>query len=133
MTFKELNITEPILKAIEEKGYAVPTPIQGEAIPAALAKSEILGCAQKRFGAAGTGKTVNPEYRETRFGRQCLCYGQIRPRAKAQGNGCKRTEFHEISTADTTITQGLFSSFEMSHKYLEKNMVAGWLMDNRHS
>ena len=28
MTFKELNITEPILKAIEEKGYAVPTPIQ---------------------------------------------------------------------------------------------------------
>ena len=40
MTFKELNITEPILKAIEEKGYAVPTPIQGEAIPAALAKSK---------------------------------------------------------------------------------------------
>ena len=30
MTFKELNITEPILKDIEEKGYAVPTPIQGE-------------------------------------------------------------------------------------------------------
>lgn len=25
MTFKELNITEPILKAIEEKGYTVPT------------------------------------------------------------------------------------------------------------
>ena len=24
MTFKELNITEPILKAIEEKGYALP-------------------------------------------------------------------------------------------------------------
>ena len=43
MTFKELNITEPILKAIEEKGYAVPTPIQGEAIPAALAKRDILG------------------------------------------------------------------------------------------
>ena len=40
MTFKELNITEPILKAIEEKGYAVPTPIQGEAIPAALAKRD---------------------------------------------------------------------------------------------
>lgn len=27
MTFKELNITEPILKAIEEKGYTVPTPL----------------------------------------------------------------------------------------------------------
>ena len=54
MTFKELNITEPILKAIEEKGYAVPTPIQGKAIPAALAKRDILGCAQ-----TGTGKTAS--------------------------------------------------------------------------
>lgn len=40
MTFKELNITEPILKAIEEKGYTVPTPIQEKAIPVALAKKE---------------------------------------------------------------------------------------------
>ena len=46
MTFKELNITEPILKAIKEKGYTVPTPIQEKAIPAALAKRDILGCAQ---------------------------------------------------------------------------------------
>ena len=30
MTFKDLNITEPILKAIEEKGYANPTPIQSK-------------------------------------------------------------------------------------------------------
>ena len=51
MTFKELNITEPILKAIEEKGYTVPTPIQEKAIPVALAKKDILGCAQ-----TGTGK-----------------------------------------------------------------------------
>ena len=54
MTFKELNITEPILKAIEEKGYAVPTPIQEKAIPPALAKRDILGCAQ-----TGTGKTAS--------------------------------------------------------------------------
>ena len=40
MTFKELNITEPILKAIKEKGYTVPTPIQEKAIPAALAKRD---------------------------------------------------------------------------------------------
>lgn len=38
MTFKELNITEPILKAVEEKGYTVPTPIQEKAIPVALVK-----------------------------------------------------------------------------------------------
>ena len=41
MTFKELNITEPILKAIEEKEYEVPTPIQGEAITAALETRDI--------------------------------------------------------------------------------------------
>ena len=54
MTFKELNITEPILKAIEEKGYTVPTPIQEKAIPVALVKRDILGCAQ-----TGTGKTAS--------------------------------------------------------------------------
>lgn len=54
MTFKELNITEPILKAIAEKGYSVPTPIQEKAIPAALINRDILGCAQ-----TGTGKTAS--------------------------------------------------------------------------
>lgn len=54
MTFKELNITAPILKAIEEKGYTQPTPIQEKAIPAALAKNDVLGCAQ-----TGTGKTAS--------------------------------------------------------------------------
>ena len=46
MTFRDLNIIEPILKAIEEKGYIAPTSIQEKAIPAALAKRDILGCAQ---------------------------------------------------------------------------------------
>ena len=50
MTFKDLNITEPILKAIEEKGYANPTPIQVKAIPAALTGKDILGCAQTGTG-----------------------------------------------------------------------------------
>lgn len=54
MTFKELNIIQPILKAIEEKGYTVPTPIQGKAIPVALSQRDILGCAQ-----TGTGKTAS--------------------------------------------------------------------------
>lgn len=54
MTFKELNIAAPILAAIEEKGYTVPTPIQEKAIPAALAQRDVLGCAQ-----TGTGKTAS--------------------------------------------------------------------------
>lgn len=53
MLFKELELIEPILKALETEGYTNPTPIQEQAIPAALAGKDILGCAQ-----TGTGKTA---------------------------------------------------------------------------
>lgn len=53
MTFKELKITEPILKAIDEKGYEIPTPIQQKGIPVALEGRDMLGIAQ-----TGTGKTA---------------------------------------------------------------------------
>lgn len=53
MNFKDLNIIEPILKAIEEKGYVTPSPIQEKAIPPVLKGKDILGCAQ-----TGTGKTA---------------------------------------------------------------------------
>ena len=53
MLFKELELIEPILKALETEGYTNPTPIQEQAIPSALAGKDILGCAQ-----AGTGKTA---------------------------------------------------------------------------
>lgn len=53
MTFKELNISEPILKALTNKKYENPTPIQEKAIPAALDGSDLLGIAQ-----TGTGKTA---------------------------------------------------------------------------
>ena len=53
MTFKELNISEPILKALANKKYENPTPIQEKAIPAALDGSDLLGIAQ-----TGTGKTA---------------------------------------------------------------------------
>lgn len=53
MTFDKLNIIEPVLKALKEKEYSVPTPIQQEAIPVALEKQDLLGLAQ-----TGTGKTA---------------------------------------------------------------------------
>jgi len=53
MTFKELNIIEPILKALVEKDYLIPTPIQEESIPVLLNRKDILGSAQ-----TGTGKTA---------------------------------------------------------------------------
>ncbi|MBD8388134.1 DEAD/DEAH box helicase [Dysgonomonas sp. BGC7] len=53
MTFEKLNIIEPVLRALNEKGYTTPTPIQQQAIQPALDGRDILGLAQ-----TGTGKTA---------------------------------------------------------------------------
>ena len=53
MTFKELKISEPILKALINKEYETPTPIQEQAIPVGLNGRDLLGIAQ-----TGTGKTA---------------------------------------------------------------------------
>ncbi|MBK9490028.1 MAG: DEAD/DEAH box helicase [Haliscomenobacter sp.] len=53
MTFKELNLIDPILHALESEGYTTPTPIQQKAIPVLLERKDLLGCAQ-----TGTGKTA---------------------------------------------------------------------------
>ncbi len=53
MQFDSLNIIEPILKAVKEEGYTIPTPIQAESIPIILQGTDLLGCAQ-----TGTGKTA---------------------------------------------------------------------------
>lgn len=53
MLFKDLNLIEPILKALSEEWYTTPTPIQAQAIPHILAGKDLLGCAQ-----TGTGKTA---------------------------------------------------------------------------
>lgn len=53
MTFEQLGLIEPILKALKTEGYTSPTPIQQQAIPVALQGKDILGCAQ-----TGTGKTA---------------------------------------------------------------------------
>ena len=52
MTFRDLGLIAPILKALEEQGYKQPSPIQAKAIPPALVGRDVLGCAQ-----TGTGKT----------------------------------------------------------------------------
>ncbi|MFM7208462.1 MAG: DEAD/DEAH box helicase, partial [Verrucomicrobiota bacterium] len=52
-TFSDLGLPEPVLRALTESGYVNPTPIQAVAIPAVLAKRDIIGAAQ-----TGTGKTA---------------------------------------------------------------------------
>lgn len=53
LNFTDLNLIDPIAKAIEEQGYTNPTPIQERSIPEILQGKDFLGCAQ-----TGTGKTA---------------------------------------------------------------------------
>src|SRR6476620_718081 len=53
MSFDQLGLAEPILRAVAGEGYQTPTPIQAQAIPHVLAGRDLLGCAQ-----TGTGKTA---------------------------------------------------------------------------
>src|SRR5262249_31969298 len=53
MSFVDLGLAEPILRALESEGYTTPTPIQSQTIPHVLAGRDLLGCAQ-----TGTGKTA---------------------------------------------------------------------------
>ena len=53
MSFTTLGLSAPILKAVAEKGYDSPSPIQAEAIPAVLAGKDVMAAAQ-----TGTGKTA---------------------------------------------------------------------------
>ena len=53
MTFTQLNLIEPLLRAVREAGYETPSPIQQKAIPPVLEGRDLLGCAQ-----TGTGKTA---------------------------------------------------------------------------
>ncbi len=54
MTFSDLGLSPEVLRAVEESGYAKPTPIQAQAIPVVLMGRDVLGCAQ-----TGTGKTAS--------------------------------------------------------------------------
>ena len=52
-TFADLGLAEPILRALTERGYTTPTPIQLQAIPAVMSGGDLLAGAQ-----TGTGKTA---------------------------------------------------------------------------
>ncbi len=69
-TFTEMDLFEPIKRALAEQNYQTPTPIQAQTVPPAIAGQDILGCAQ-----TGTGKTAA-------FALPILDYlGQDKPKA----------------------------------------------------
>jgi len=53
MSFSHLGLAEPLVRALEAKGYTTPTPIQAQSIPTLLEGRDLLGIAQ-----TGTGKTA---------------------------------------------------------------------------
>ena len=53
MSFAALSLIEPLLRTLERLGYATPTPVQAQAIPAVLAGRDLMAAAQ-----TGTGKTA---------------------------------------------------------------------------
>ena len=52
-TFADLGLSQDILRAIADKGYQTPSPVQAEAIPAVLTGKDVMAAAQ-----TGTGKTA---------------------------------------------------------------------------
>jgi ATP-dependent RNA helicase RhlE len=53
LSFQNLKVIEPILRALNNEGYTTPTPIQEQAIPLVLQRKDLFGCAR-----TGTGKTA---------------------------------------------------------------------------
>jgi superfamily II DNA/RNA helicase len=54
MSFADLGLSDELLKAVSDSGYADPTPIQRQAIPSVLMGRDLIGIAQ-----TGTGKTAS--------------------------------------------------------------------------
>jgi ATP-dependent RNA helicase RhlE len=53
LNFAQLLLSAPLQRALSEKGYTTPSPIQAQAIPLLLKGRDLLACAQ-----TGTGKTA---------------------------------------------------------------------------
>lgn len=99
MNFKDLKIIEPIMKALDEKGYSNPTKIQQLSIPIILSGSNLIGCAQ-----TGTGKTAS-------FAIPIL-----------QLLSSKKTNNKSIRTLILTPTRELAIQIEENFKWYAKNL-----------
>ncbi|MFV0351078.1 MAG: DEAD/DEAH box helicase [Oscillospiraceae bacterium] len=100
MDFSSLNLTPPLLRAINDAGYTSPSPIQEQSIPPVIAGRDLLGCAQ-----TGTGKTAA-------FALPIL---QLLADKKVQG---KRPIRSLILTPTRELALQISESFEQYGKYL---------------
>jgi len=99
--FNELNLIEPILRAIRDEGFKDPTPIQQKAIPPLLAGHDLMGCAQ-----TGSGKTA------------AFTLPILQALAKNQKNPIPRSARALILAPTRELAAQISSSFESFGKYL---------------
>lgn len=108
MSFENLSLISPILKALQEEGYTEPSPIQQQAITPILEGNDLLGCAK-----TGTGKTAA-------FGipmLQILSQKKLDPKAK-------RTIRSLILTPTRELALQISESLKTYGRYLDlKTMV----------
>ncbi|HYH23546.1 MAG TPA: DEAD/DEAH box helicase [Azospirillum sp.] len=104
MLFSELGLGPDVLRAIEDKGYTQPTPIQEQAIPWVLQGRDVLGCAQ-----TGTGKTA----------------GFTLPMIDILANGRARARMPRSLILEPTreLAAQVADSFELYGKYHKMNMA----------
>src|SRR5436190_3742101 len=90
MPFKALGLDPVLVQATKEMGYAQPTPIQAEAIPAILAGRDVIATAQ-----TGTGKTaafllpILHRFLEKTRGGPCLILSPTRELAQQIEDVCR--------------------------------------------
>ena len=95
ITFADLGLTAPMLKALADAGYQRPTPIQAQAVPLALKGRDVIGLAM-----TGTGKTaafVIPDHRT--IARRPETHARAHPHADSRTVRAGRGEFPQVRQA----------------------------------
>lgn len=105
MNFKDLNLTQAILDAVEDAGYSAPTEVQAKAIPHMLQGRDVMGCAQ-----TGTGKTAA-------FAIPII-------QKISEGNNRKTKIRALVVTPTRELAQQIESSFRMYSKYVNMKSLA---------
>ena len=107
MSFKQIGLNEPILKALQQKGYKEPTPIQKTAISSIMRNKDVMAAAQ-----TGTGKTA--------------CF--TLPILEILSDKLDKTNSHELNALIVTPTRELAAqvhdSIKSYGKYLSLKSVA---------
>ena len=114
ITFDDLALAEPIARAVKEKGYTKPSPIQAKAIPVVLQGGDLLASAQ-----TGTGKTAA-------FTLPVL--QQLLDKPRASGNRCKAL----VLTPTRELAAQILENAEMysKHTKIRSTVVFGGVKIN---